>query len=142
MPGMGSPGRAHPRVLMAKSGLDGHWRGIQVVSRALRDGGFEVLLAGMVRADELASTAVQEDVDLIGLHVGGRVEIVERMLKALRDEGVDVPVIAGGVIPPHMARRLEAQGVRTFPPGSKLEDIVQTARAVTSGTHDQQQELE
>lgn len=127
---------------MAKSGLDGHWRGIQVVSRALRDGGFEVLLAGMVRADELASTAVQEDVDLIGLHVGGRVEIVERMLKALRDEGVDVPVIAGGVIPPHMARRLEDQGVRTFPPGSKLEDIVRTARDLTSGTHDQRQEQE
>jgi methylmalonyl-CoA mutase, C-terminal domain len=113
---------------MAKTALDGHWRGIQVVSTTLREAGFEVVLAGMLRPEELVSIAIEEDVDLIGLHVGGRVEVVERMLAAVRDAELGIPVIAGGVIPPHMDRRLSEQGVRTFPPGSKVENIVAVAR--------------
>lgn len=125
-----------PRVLLAKTSLDGHWRGIQLVARALRDAGFEVVLAGMARPEEITSIAMSEDVDLIGLNVGGRVEIVERVLAHLRDHDVDVPVIAGGTIPPAMARRLADQDVRTFPPGSALGDIVDAARSLSGVTAD------
>lgn len=117
---------------MAKTGLDGHWRGIQVVSVALRDAGFEVVLAGMALPQDVVDAAVEEDVDLVGLHVGGRVEVVERVLAALAGADPDLPVIAGGIIPPHMRRRLEEQGVRAFPPGSDLEDIVACARRLTT----------
>jgi methylmalonyl-CoA mutase, C-terminal domain len=120
-----------PRVLMAKTSLDGHWRGINVVSRALRDGGFEVILAGMITADQIASVARDEDIDLLGLHVGGRVEVVDRILDTLADAGVKVPVIAGGTIPHYAVKRLADRGVQSFPPGSALDDIVAAARALT-----------
>lgn len=119
---------------MAKTSLDGHWRGTMVVGRALMEAGFEVVLLGMATADEIAHAALQEDVDLVGLNVGGRVEVVERVLDALTAAVGDVPVIAGGTIPPWAARRLEARGVRTFPPGSALAHIVETARSLTQRT--------
>lgn len=122
---------AAKRVLMAKTSLDGHWRGINVVARALRDGGFEVILAGMVTADTIARIAADEDVDLIGLHVGGRVEVVERILDTLAANGITTPVIAGGTIPHYAAERLEGRNVSCFPPGSGLDDIVLRARQLT-----------
>jgi methylmalonyl-CoA mutase C-terminal domain/subunit len=127
-----APGRPHARVLVAKTSLDGHWRGINVVARALRDGGFEVILAGMVTATTLVRIAADEDVDLIGLNVGGRVEVVERILDTLEKAGVDVPVMAGGTIPHYAVERLEARGVGCFPPGSSLDDIVAHARRLTT----------
>lgn len=120
------------RVLIAKTSLDGHWRGINVVSRALRDGGFEVILAGMVTADTIARVAADEDVDLIGLNVGGRVEVVERILDTLAECDLEVPVIAGGTIPHYAVARLQSRNVSCFPPGSSLDDIVARARALTS----------
>ena len=119
------------RVLIAKTSLDGHWRGINVVSRALREGGFEVILAGMITADMIARVAADEDVDLIGLNVGGRVEVVERILDTLEAQHLTTPVFAGGTIPHYAAQRLEKRGVRCFPPGSSLEDIVLAARELT-----------
>ena len=129
---------AAPRVLMAKTSLDGHWRGINVVSRALRDGGFEVILAGMITAETIASVALDEDVDIIGLNVGGRVEVVERILDTLDEKGVKVPVIAGGTIPHYAVERLEKRNVHCFPPGSALEDIVECARRLTAAEGGQQ----
>jgi methylmalonyl-CoA mutase C-terminal domain/subunit len=119
------------RVLIAKTSLDGHWRGVNVVSRALREGGFEVILAGMATADTIARVAADEDVDLIGLNVGGRVEVVERILDTLAQHSVTAPVFAGGTIPPYAAEILERRGVHCFPPGSSLEDIVTAARELT-----------
>lgn len=119
------------RVLVAKTSLDGHWRGINVVSRALRDAGFEVILAGMVTADEIARVALDEDVDLIGLNVGGRVEVVERILDTLSESGVTKPVFAGGTIPHYAVERLLERGVSCFPPGSSLDQIVHEARRLT-----------
>lgn len=124
-------GRGARRILVAKTSLDGHWRGINVVSRALRDGGFEVILAGMVNAETIARVAADEDVDLIGLNVGGRVEVVERILDTLAAAGVRTPVFAGGTIPHYAVDRLVARGVECFPPGSTLEDIVGAARRLT-----------
>jgi methylmalonyl-CoA mutase, C-terminal domain len=122
-----------PRVLVAKTSLDGHWRGVNVVAHALRDGGFEVILLGMATADVIARVAADEDVALIGLNVGGRVEVVERILDTLAAADVSVPVIAGGTIPHYAAERLGARGVACFPPGSALEDIVTRARELTAG---------
>ena len=134
---MGRLGTAYPaviRVIVAKTGLDGHWRGTLLVSRALSDAGFEVIMLGMARGDEIVSAAVEEDADLIGLNIGGRVEVVERILDDLAVAAPDVPVFAGGVVPPWVRRRLEARGVEVYPPGSKLGDIVDAARRLTSGS--------
>ena len=125
-------GGRRTRVLVAKTSLDGHWRGVHVIARTLRDAGMEVVLLGMARDDEIAAAAQHEDVDLIGLNVGGRIEVVERILDRLEREHVDVPVIAGGTLSPAARRRLEARGVRTFPPGSALDDIVATARELSA----------
>ncbi|MGE3774990.1 MAG: cobalamin-dependent protein [Gammaproteobacteria bacterium] len=122
----------HRRVLLAKTGLDGHWRGVNLVAHALRDAGFEVVLAGMVRADQIVRVAADEDVDLIGLNVGGHIEVVERILDALDDALPDMPVFAGGIIPPWMTTRLAERGVEAYPPGSSLADIVAAAGRLTS----------
>jgi methylmalonyl-CoA mutase C-terminal domain/subunit len=97
------------------------------VAQGLRDAGFEVVMVGMARADEIAAAARDEDVDLVALNVGGHVAVVERILDALHEADVDAPVIAGGTISPPVARQLEARGIRCFPPGSSMADIVATA---------------
>jgi methylmalonyl-CoA mutase, C-terminal domain len=120
------------KVLIAKTSLDGHWRGVAVVAHALRDAGFEVILGGMLRAHEIARMASDEDVDLVGLNVGGRIEIVERILEEMASAGLqDVPVFVGGTIPPQEIPRLENQGISVHPPGSALADIVASARRLT-----------
>ncbi|MYB78950.1 MAG: cobalamin-binding protein [Acidimicrobiia bacterium] len=120
------------RVLVAKSSLDGHWRGVAVVARALREAGFEVILGGMLRPSEMASVAAAEDVDLVGINVGGRVEVVERALDEMEAAGLgDVPVFVGGTVPPQAIPRLSTRGVRVFPPGSSLSAIVEEARRLT-----------
>jgi methylmalonyl-CoA mutase C-terminal domain/subunit len=85
----------------------------------------------MARADEITAAAVEEDVDLVGLHVGGRIEVVERIVAALRQDRPDVPIIAGGTLSPRAVERLASIGVRAFPPGSRLEDILSSARELT-----------
>ena len=122
------------RILIAKTSLDGHWRGVAVVARGLRDAGFEVVLGGMLRATEIAAMAAQEDVDLVGLNVGGKVDVVYRILDTLEEHGLgDVPVMAGGTIPPRDADGLEARNVAVFPPGSSMSDIVAIATKLVGG---------
>lgn len=116
------------RVLLAKTGLDGHWRGVSVVARGLREAGFEVILGGMARADEIVAMAEQDDVDLVGLNVGGRIEVVERIIAALRSSMPDVPVFAGGTISPAAVRRLRELNVECFPPGSSIAEITAAAQ--------------
>lgn len=120
------------RVLLAKTGLDGHWRGLSVVAHALRDAGFEVVLAGMARPDEIVAAVEQEDVDLVGLNVGGRIEVVERIIESLRATAPAMPIFAGGTLPPAAIRRLRELGVDGFPPGSSLASIVEAARRLTA----------
>jgi methylmalonyl-CoA mutase C-terminal domain/subunit len=120
------------RVLLAKTGLDGHWRGLSVVAHALRDAGFEVVLAGMARPDEIVAAVEQEDVDLVGLNVGGRMEVVERIIESLRATAPGMPIFAGGTLPPAAIRRLQELGVEGFPPGSSLASIVEAARRLTA----------
>jgi len=130
--GVNASGAGAPRrVLLAKTALDGHWRGISVVARALRDGGFQVILGGMSTGTEIVRAAIDEDVDLVGLNVGGHVEVAERIIGELRAARSDLPIFAGGIIAPWAAKRLKALGVEVFPPGSQLDDIVGCAKRLT-----------
>ncbi len=123
---------AAARILLVKTSLDGHWRGLSVVARALRDAGFHVIMGGMLTGAEIVRAAVDEDVDLVGLNVGGHVEVVIRVIGELRAARQDLPIFAGGVLPPSSCRRLNAMGVETFPPGSSLDEIVAAARRLTA----------
>lgn len=121
--------RKKGRILIGKPGLDGHDRGAKVVARALSDAGFEVIYTGIRRTpEELAATAVQEDVDAVGISLlsGAHNVLFPAVLDALRQAGLgDVPVLGGGVIPDEDIPALKALGVREiFTPGTSLEIVV------------------
>lgn len=113
---------------MAKPGLDGHWRGILVVSMALRDAGMEVVYGGNMTPQEIAEAAAQEDVQFVGLSLlsPGHMRLISETLDALRERAMEhVMVVAGGTIPEEDVPRLKTLGVaKVFGPGSPLEDIV------------------
>lgn len=116
------------RVVVAKPGLDGHDRGAKTITRALRDHGFEVIYTGLHQTPEqIAETALQEDVDAVGLSLlsGAHLTLFPRVMDELckRDLG-DILVFGGGVIPDADARALNEQGVaHIFGPGSSLKVI-------------------
>jgi methylmalonyl-CoA mutase C-terminal domain/subunit len=117
------------RILVAKPGLDGHDRGAKVVARALRDAGFEVVYTGLHQTPEMiAITAVQEDVDAVGLSImsGAHNTLFPAVLDALEARGAnDIIVFGGGIIPEQDVERLLARGVgAVFTPGAPLDDIV------------------
>src|ERR1700716_3764165 len=91
------------RVVIAKPGLDGHDRGAKVIARALRDAGMEVIYTGLRQTPEMiASAALQEDADVIGLSIlsGAHNHIAPRLMQLLHEKGLDdVLVVIGGVIP-------------------------------------------
>lgn len=121
------------RVLIAKPGLDGHDRGAKVVARALRDAGFEVIYTGLHQTPEMiASTALQEDVDAIGMSImsGAHNTLFAAVLEQLDARGLkDVAVFGGGIVPDADIVRLEALGVRRiFQPGTPLDEIVDWVR--------------
>ena len=113
---------------MAKPGLDGHDRGAKTITRALRDHGFEVIYTGLHQTPEqIAETALQEDVDAVGLSLlsGAHNTLFPRVMEELRNRGLgEVLVFGGGVIPDADARTLKEQGVaQVFGPGSSLKAI-------------------
>ena len=117
------------RILTAKVGLDGHDRGIKVVSRALRDAGVEVIYAGLHQTPEMVvEAAVQEDVDGIGigLHSGAHMTLFPKVLGLLRERGLDdMVVFGGGIIPDDDITELKKMGVaEIFTPGTPLQTIV------------------
>jgi len=115
------------KVLMAKTSLDGHWRGVAVVATALRDAGMEVIYGGALTPQQIAEAAIQEDVDVIGLNIGGRYGVVERLMELLRERGVrDVLIVAGGTIPDDDIPHLKELGIaEVFPPGSSTVRIAE-----------------
>jgi methylmalonyl-CoA mutase C-terminal domain/subunit len=121
------------RVLVAKPGLDGHDRGAKIVARALRDAGFEVIYTGLHQTPEqIVATAVQEDVDAIGLSVlsGAHNYLFPRVLELLREHGADdIAVFGGGIIPAEDIQALKAQGVKElFTPGTSTQEIIRFVR--------------
>ncbi len=119
------------RILMAKTGLDGHWRGPTIVARALRDAGFEVIMIGMASTDDIVRAAVDEDVDLVGLNIGGHINVALRAVNSVQEARPGLPLFAGGTVPPHAMKQLQALGVEVFPPGSQLAAIVESAERLT-----------
>jgi len=121
------------RVLVAKPGLDGHDRGAKVVARALRDAGFEVVYTGLHQTPEMIATAaVQEDVDGVGLSImsGAHNTLFPAVMEALKAKGAtDVVVFGGGIIPEADLERLKASGVQgVFTPGTTLQTIIDWVR--------------
>jgi methylmalonyl-CoA mutase, C-terminal domain len=123
------------RVLIAKPGLDGHDRGAKVIARALRDAGYEVIYTGIRQTPEMiAQTALQEDVDAIGLSIlsGAHLTLFPRIFAELRSRGVDdVTVWAGGIIPDEDFEALQQMGVRkVFGPGSPTTATIEFLKAL------------
>src|ERR1700692_2038374 len=107
------PGRPI-RVLIAKVGLDGHDRGAKIVARLLRDAGMEVVYAGLRQTPaSIATAALQEDVDVVGLsmHNGAHLPLAAAVVQALRTEHVDAAVVVGGIVPERDIETLQRLGV-------------------------------
>lgn len=117
------------KVLMAKPGLDGHEMGAKLIARVLRDAGMEVIYTGMRQTPQMiVETAVQEDVDVIGLSIlsGAHMELSSRVLELLHEKGADrVIVLVGGIILHEDIPKLKELGVRgVFGPGTDTRDII------------------
>jgi (2R)-ethylmalonyl-CoA mutase len=102
------------KILVGKPGLDGHSNGSEQVALRARDVGMEVIYQGIrLTPEEIAESALQEDVDVVGLSIlsGSHLELIPEVVRRLREEGVDVPVVVGGIIPVADAERLREGGV-------------------------------
>ena len=122
------------RILMAKPGLDGHDRGAKVVARALRDAGFEVIYTGLRQtAEQIATAAIQEDVDAVGLSIlsGAHNVLLPEVTRLLAAQGgSDILVFAGGIIPEQDIQPLKTAGVDAiFLPGTSTKSIVEYLQA-------------
>ncbi len=114
------------RILLAKAGLDGHDRGAKVIAHSLKNAGFEVIYTGLHQtAEAIVETAIQEDVDVIGLSImsGAHVPICRKLFGLLKQKGVDdMMVLVGGVIPTRDIPILKEMGVAAvFPGGSDID---------------------
>jgi len=117
------------RVLIAKPGLDGHDRGAKIVARALRDAGMEVIYTGLHQtAEQVVKTAIQEDVDVVGLSLlsGAHMTLFVDVANLLKEKKMDdVLFIGGGIIPEEDVPVLKKAGIAgVFGPGTPVEDIV------------------
>ncbi len=102
------------RILVGKPGLDGHSNGSEQIALRARDVGMEVVYQGIrLTPEEIASSAIQEDVDVVGLSIlsGSHLELVPEVVRLLKQEGAEMPVVAGGIIPAGDAKRLTEAGV-------------------------------
>ena len=118
------------RVLMTKPGIDGHWRGGIVVSRALRDAGMELIFGGFQNVDQIVESAIQEDVDVIGLsiHSGAHFAYTQQVIDLLKEKKTldKFMILVGGVIPAKDFNKLREMGVaNVYGPGAMVGDIVE-----------------
>ena len=128
----GSARKAAPRkirILTAKVGLDGHDRGVKVISRALRDAGIEVIYTGLHQTPEMVvDAAIQEDVDGIGISIlsGAHMTLFPEILRLLKERSAeDIVVFGGGIIPDSDVETLSKLGVdKVFTPGTSLDEAV------------------
>ncbi|MBN1663310.1 MAG: cobalamin B12-binding domain-containing protein [Deltaproteobacteria bacterium] len=121
------------RIMVAKPGLDGHDRGARVLARCFRDAGFEVIYTGCHQTPEqIAASAIQEDVDLVGLSClsGAHRYLFPRVVELLKQqEAEDICVIGGGIIPEADFPMLYDAGIKAiFTPGASLDSIVAWVR--------------
>jgi methylmalonyl-CoA mutase C-terminal domain/subunit len=116
------------RVLIARLGLDSHWRGSIMVARALRDAGMEVIYLGNQLPEEIVEAAIQEDADIVGLSTlsGNHMLLAPEVVRTLKAQGAaDKTVILGGTIPPGDFPKLKEAGIDgIFGPGTPVENII------------------
>lgn len=121
------------RVVLAKLGYDGHDRGIKVVARILRDAGMEVIYLGLRQSYANVVNAVeQEDADAVGLslHNASHMTLAPKMVSALAEAELDVPVIVGGIIPDEDVEPLKEAGVAAIlGPGASAEAVAAAVRS-------------
>ena len=126
------------RVLVGKVGFDGHDRGARVVARILRDAGMEVVYIGLRNTPELvASIALQEDVDVVGLsmHNGAHLTLAPLVVQALREVGLSTPVVVGGIVPDADLAALRDAGVAAvLGPGASNEEVVAAVEQAAAST--------
>lgn len=118
------------RVLVAKPGLDGHDRGAKVIARSLRDAGMEVIYTGLRQTPEqIVSAAIQEDVDVVAMSIlsGAHNHLFPKVVKLLKEEGVDdMLIIGGGVIPEGDIPFLKESGIEEiFTPGTSTKQVIE-----------------
>lgn len=120
------------RIVLAKLGFDGHDRGIKVVARILRDAGMEVIYLGLRQSYQNVVNAIeQEDADAVGLsmHNASHMTLAPKMVDALAEAGLDVPVIVGGIVPDEDVAELTEKGVAVvLGPGASAEEVAQSVR--------------
>lgn len=126
------------RVLIGKPGLDGHDRGAKVVARALRDAGMEVVYTGLHRSpEEIVETAIQEDVDAIGLSIlsGAHLTLLPKVVELLKQQGAeDIVVFGGGVMPDEDRDELLGKGIaEVFVPGGATVRTIEFLRSKFPG---------
>ena len=130
---------SHPakrlRVLVAKVGLDGHDRGVKIVARALRDAGIEVIYLGVHNtAEEIVRSALQEDVDAIGLsiHSAAHLTLFKEVAAGIKkNKASDIVLFGGGIVPDEDMPVLKKLGVsKIFTPGASLDEIVRFVKAI------------
>ena len=124
------------RVLVAKVGLDGHDRGIRVVARLLRDAGMEVVYTGLFQTPEtVAISAIQEDVDVVGLSMlsGAHLTLAPLVVQTLRAKGSDIPVVVGGIVPNNDLEDMLSAGIAAvFGPGASAQEMVASINEVVA----------
>lgn len=130
MPESGTTGGRPLRVLLAKPGLDGHFRGVAVIASALKDAGMEVIYTGPRQTPgSIVSTAVDEDVDVVGLNVmtASASRVCQEVLRGLEDAGIRdrVLVVVGGIIKTSDQAWLKDQGIDgVFGPGTSTKEVI------------------
>lgn len=120
------------KVIIAKLGLDIHWRGAVVVAKFLRDAGMEVIYLGNQFPEEIVNAALEESVDVVALSTlgGNHLTLGPKVVRLLRDKGLnDILVVMGGVIPPEDIPVLKSQGFdEVFTPHTSLKEAVEFIR--------------
>ena len=122
------------RVVMAKLGLDIHWRGVYLVSQFLKDAGMDVIYLGNKFPDQIVEATIEEDADIVGLSTlgGNHLTLGPKVVRLLKEKGMDgVKVFMGGVMAPKDAKRLEEEhGVtKVYLPDTPMQTIVDGIKA-------------
>ena len=122
------------RVVMAKLGLDIHWRGVYLVSQFLKDAGMEVIYLGNKFPEQIVEAAIEEDADVIGLSTlgGNHLSLGPKVVKLLKERGVEhIKVFMGGVMAPKDAQRLETEfGIeKVYLPDTPMQVIIDGIRS-------------
>jgi methylmalonyl-CoA mutase C-terminal domain/subunit len=122
------------RVVMAKLGLDIHWRGVYLVSQFLKDAGMEVIYLGNKFPEQIVEAAIEEDADIVGLSTlgGNHLTLGPKVVRLLKEKGLDnITVFMGGVMPPKDAVTLEQEHdiAKVFLPDTPMQTIIDTINA-------------